>query len=103
MTMQHSTGITTGLEVFTVTADTQSEVVKALSAHAEAVLRHADGFVAAAVHRSLDGSRVVLYTQWRSLADRRACQENAATRALYEQLSSPAPIVSNTYELAASL
>jgi hypothetical protein len=32
-------------------------------------MRHLPGFVSASIHRSLDGTRVANYAQWRSLED----------------------------------
>jgi len=47
-----------------------------LIAQTDPVLIHLPGFVSSSIHRSLDGSEVVAYLQWRSLADHEACVEN---------------------------
>ena len=44
-------------------------------------MRHADGFVSANIHRSLDGRRVVNYAQWTSVAAFRAMQDDPAAAA----------------------
>jgi len=36
----------------------------------------AAGFISASLHRSLDGSRVTIYAQWRSLEDYRAMRDD---------------------------
>ena len=55
-------------------ADQQALV--ALAEAAQPIFARQPGFVAAALHRSGDGTRVVQYLQWRSLADSQACMES---------------------------
>jgi quinol monooxygenase YgiN len=50
-------------------ASRQRELVEVLVRATEAVMRQQPGFVAANIHRSLDGSHVVNYAQWRSIED----------------------------------
>ena len=47
----------------------QRELVELLETATETVMRHQPGFVSANIHRSLDGTHVVNYAQWRSAAD----------------------------------
>ncbi len=35
-------------------------------------------FISASLHRSLDGTKVVMYAQWRSIEDYQAMRENPA-------------------------
>ena len=41
-------------------------------------VRHATGFIASTLHRSLDGTKVTMYAQWRSLEDYEAMRRNPA-------------------------
>lgn len=81
--------VATLINVFTVTRENQQPLVKLLSAATEQVMRHRPGFVSAAIHTSLDGTRVVNYAQWRSredfqamLGDPTAQEHMNATKAL---------------------
>lgn len=65
-----STTITTGgpvvtlVNVFTVLPEHQHELADLLVTATEKVMRHLPGFVAANIHVSTDGVRVVNYAQW---------------------------------------
>ena len=39
-------------------------------------MRHLPGFISASIHRSLDGTKVINYAQWRSQADFAAMTNN---------------------------
>lgn len=60
---------------FTVDADRQQALVDFLI-DLMPIFADQPGFLAAHIHRSLDGSRVVNYLQWRSRADHEACLNN---------------------------
>ena len=53
------------INTFSVTPARQGEVIASLRRFTEEHARHLPGFVATAVHASLDGTRVVNYVQWR--------------------------------------
>src|SRR4051795_11049848 len=57
------------VNVFTVEPDRQQALVAVLVTATDETIRHLPGFVSASIHRSLDGTRVTNYAQWRSLAD----------------------------------
>jgi len=59
----------TVINVFTVAPDRQMRLVDLLTRATESSVRHVPGFVAAALHRSLDGTKVTMYAQWRSPED----------------------------------
>jgi hypothetical protein len=40
------------------------------------LVRHQPGFVSSALHRSLDGTKVAKYAQWRSLEEYEAMRRN---------------------------
>lgn len=57
-------------------------LIQLLEDATESVMRHRQGFISASLHRSLDGTRVANYAQWRTKADfdamlaDPACQEH---------------------------
>jgi quinol monooxygenase YgiN len=57
------------INVFTVAPENQQRLVEVLTAATEGSVRHAAGFVSARLHRSLDGTKVTMYAEWRSAAD----------------------------------
>jgi heme-degrading monooxygenase HmoA len=80
VTVEADSGIATLINVFTVTAERQAAVVESLRAFTEKHARRLPGFIAAAVHRSVDGTQVVNYAQW------------STPDAMNEMLASPAAI-----------
>lgn len=68
--------VVTLINTFTVKPERQDELVKVLDAATEEVMRHLDGFVSANIHKSLDGTHVANYAQWRDEAAFRAMLKN---------------------------
>ena len=61
--------VATVINVFTVAPEDQARLVELLASATQSSVRHVPGFVAAALHRSLDGNKVTMYAQWRSVED----------------------------------
>ena len=76
-----ATDIFTLINTFTVLPEKQNAVVKSLRDFTEQHARFLTGFVAASVHASLDGHRVVNYVQWASKADLAAMMGSAQAQA----------------------
>lgn len=72
--------ITTLINVFTVEAERQRELVDVLVDATEEVIRHMPGFIAANIHASTDGTRVVNYAQWQSAGDLQAMLDSPAAQ-----------------------
>jgi heme-degrading monooxygenase HmoA len=58
--------VVTLINVFTVAPHEQQRLVEVLVDATQSVMRKQPGFVSANIHRSLDGTRVTNYAQWRS-------------------------------------
>ena len=58
--------VVTLINVFTVAPADQQRLVDVLVDATQAVMNKQPGFVSANIHRSLDGTRVTNYAQWRS-------------------------------------
>lgn len=65
-TIATNTTLATLINVFTVHPDRQRQLVDLLTAATDEVMRHQPGFVAANIHASTDGTKVVNYAQWES-------------------------------------
>ncbi len=66
------------INVFTVKPKRQQELIELLTRATEESVRHAHGFVSARLHRSLDGTKVTMYAQWRSSEDYQAMRNDPA-------------------------
>ncbi len=69
VTIAKDNDVVTLINVFTVAPDDQQRLVDVLVDATQAVMRKQPGFVSANIHRSLDGTRVTNYAQWRSRED----------------------------------
>jgi quinol monooxygenase YgiN len=72
--------IATLINVFTVEPDRQQPLVDALSRATDETIRHLPGFISANIHKSLDGTRVTNYAQWRSREDLEAMLNSGAAQ-----------------------
>jgi quinol monooxygenase YgiN len=64
------------INVFTVEPAKQQRLVEILVEATETTMRHLPGFISANIHKSLDGTRVANYAQWRSVEDFQAMLKN---------------------------
>ena len=54
----------------------QRPVVELLARATDTSVRHAPGFILGHLHRSLDGTKVTMYAQWRTIEDYQAMRGN---------------------------
>jgi heme-degrading monooxygenase HmoA len=69
--------VVTLINVFTVAPEDQQRILDLLVEATESVMRGLPGFVSANLHKSLDGTKVANYAQWRSREDFEAMLENS--------------------------
>ena len=98
-TISKSNKLVTLINVFTGTPDHQQEVVDLLTRATETSVRHAPGFISSSLHRSLDGTKVVMYAQWRSIEDYEAMRENPAPLPYLQQAVALARFEPGMYEV----
>jgi quinol monooxygenase YgiN len=79
-TIQKGRDVLTLVNVFTVSRDNQQKLADLLVEATEKTMKRQPGFVSASIHRSLDGTKVVNYAQWRNKADFEAMQKNPEAR-----------------------
>jgi antibiotic biosynthesis monooxygenase (ABM) superfamily enzyme len=86
-----STTISTGapvatlINVFTVRPERQRELADLLITATEEVIQHLPGFIAANIHVSTDGVRVVNYVQWETAEDFQAMLANREAKEHIDQ------------------
>jgi len=72
--------VLTLVNVFTVRPENQQKLVDLLVEATDKTMRKLPGFLSASIHRSLDGTKVVNYAQWRSKTDFDAMRQNPAAQ-----------------------
>jgi len=98
-TISQEKKIITLINVFTVDPSKQQQLVDLLTQATESSVRHIPGFISASLHRSLDGAKVAMYAQWRSVEDYQAMRKNAATLPYMEQALALAKFESGMYNV----
>jgi len=96
-TISKGTQLVTFINVFTVEPTNQTRLVEVLSHVTETIVRHAPGFVSSALHRSLDGGRVTMYAQWRTMEDYESMRRNPAPRPFLNEALSLAKFEPGVY------
>jgi quinol monooxygenase YgiN len=91
--------LVTFINVFTVEPANQERLVALLARVTDTWVRHARGFVSSALHRSLDGTKVTMYAQWRSLEDYEAMRRDPAPLPYLRQAMEIAKFEPGSYEV----
>lgn len=95
-TIEKGRKLMTLVNVFTVSPDKQPELADVLARATHETMQHIPGFISATIHKSVDGTKVINYAQWRSKADFAALKKNSQARRHMEAaaaLASFEPIV----------
>ena len=87
------------INVFTVEPVNQQELVNLLVEATRTSVRHVQGFVSASLHRSLDGTKVAMYAQWRSVEDYQAMRRNPTASPYMEKALTLARFELGMYEV----
>ena len=91
--------VVTLINVFTVDPTNQHRLVELLTRATEVSVRHAPGFVSASLHRSLDGTKVTMYAQWRSVEDYQAMRQDGAPLPFLQEALALATFEPGMYEV----
>jgi quinol monooxygenase YgiN len=78
MTIRANSGVMTLINVFAVDPENQQKLVAVLKEGTETLMSKRDGYVAASIHVSKDGRRVINYSQWKSVKDIEAMRQHPA-------------------------
>jgi quinol monooxygenase YgiN len=89
----------TVINVFTVEPAKQQELVALLAAATENSVRYAAGFISARLHRSLDGTKVTMYAEWRSIQDYEDMRKDPASMPYLQQALAIATFEPAMYEV----
>jgi quinol monooxygenase YgiN len=94
--------LVTLINVFTVDPANQQELLELLARATETSVRHAPGFISASLHRGLDGTKVTMYAQWRSVEDYQVMRENPAPLPYFQRALEIAKFDPGMYEVVKS-
>jgi quinol monooxygenase YgiN len=79
--------LVTHINVFTVSPENQQQLVDLLAEAARTTISKLPGYISNNIHKSLDGTRVTTYAQWRSQADFDAMLQNPEIAPQFQALS----------------
>ena len=91
--------LVTFINVFTVDPGNQQRLVDLLAKVTESSVRHARGFVSSSLHRSLDGRKVTMYAQWRTMEDYERMRNDPAPAPFLQEALTFASFEPGTYEV----
>jgi len=87
------------INVFTVDPINQGKLVDLLTLATEGSVRKIKGFVSASLHRSIDGTKVTMYAQWKSIEDYQNMRKNSAASPFLEKALEIARFDMGMYEV----
>ena len=101
-TISKDAKLVTFINVFTVEPANQQRLVELLGRVTDTSVRHAPGFVSSALHRSLDGTKVTMYAQWRTIEDYEAMRNDPAPLPYLQEALTIARFEPGMYEVVES-
>ena len=88
------------INLFTVEPANQQRLVDLLARATDEFVSRAPGFLSATLHRSLDGSKVTMSAQWRSVADYEAMRRDPGPLPFLQEALTIARFEPGMYEIA---
>ena len=90
------------INVFTVAPEDQQRLIALLTRATDDFVCLAPGFISARLHRSLDGSKVTMVSEWRSAEDYQAMREDPGPQPLFREALTFATFAPGMYEVVRS-
>jgi len=87
------------VNVFTVEPANQQKLVDLLTLATKSSVQNITGFISSSLHRSLDGTKVTMYAQWRSMEDYQNMRNNATASPYLQQALEFAKFEPGMYEV----
>ncbi|MCS3870158.1 quinol monooxygenase YgiN [Chryseobacterium ginsenosidimutans] len=73
------------INVFTVEPENQQKLVDLLILATKNTVRNIEGFISSSLHKSLDGTKVTMYAQWKSIEDYQNMRNNSTASPYLEE------------------
>lgn len=99
ITISKENNIVTLINVFTVQKENQKQLIDLLTQATETSIKKEPGFISASLHRSLDGTKVTMYAQWKSVQEYEAMRKNIGPVPYLEQAMSIAKFEPGMYDV----
>jgi len=87
------------INVFTVEPANRQRLVDLLIRATDGSVNRAPGFIASTLHRSIDGTKVTMYAQWRSAQDYQAMRKDTGSLPFLEEALTIATFEPGIYEI----
>ena len=87
------------INVFTVEPSNQLKLIELLINATESSVKNIDGFISSSLHRSLDGRKVTMYAQWKSLEHYQRMRSNPQASPFLEEALKIATFEPGMYEV----
>ena len=87
------------INIFTVEPVDQQKLVDLLTLATESSVRKVPGFISSSLHRSIDGTKVTMYAQWKSMEDYQNMRNNSSASPYLEEALKIARFDSGMYEV----
>jgi len=87
------------INVFTVEPVNQQKLVELLTLATENSVRKVPGFISSSLHRSIDGTKVTMYAQWKSIEDYQNMRNNSTASPYLEEALKMAKFDPGMYEV----
>ena len=91
--------VVTLINVFTVEPANQQRLVDLLTRATDGSVNCAPGFMSATLHRSIDGTKVTMYAQWRSAEDYQAMRQDPGPLPFLDEALTIAKFEPGMYEI----
>jgi len=99
-TISKENNFLTLINVFHVKPEDQQELVDLLTSATNSSVTKIKGFISSALHRSIDGTKVVMYAQWNSIEDYQAMRNNPVASPYLERAQRIAKFEPGMYSVA---
>jgi heme-degrading monooxygenase HmoA len=90
------------INTFTVAPTDQQRLVDLLIRASDGFVTTAPGFISATLHRGFDGTKVTMYSQWRSAEDYQAMRDDPGPQPLFREALTFAKFEPGMYEIVRS-
>ncbi len=100
ITISEDNGFLTLINIFTVIPDHQQPLIELLTEAIESSMSEAKGFISSSIHKSVDATKVVLYTQWQSREEYNKRVNDCNTSVYLKEVRAIAGFESEMYNVA---
>jgi quinol monooxygenase YgiN len=87
------------INVFTVDPSNQQKLIDLLTLATDGSVKNIAGFISSSLHKSIDGTKVTMYAQWRSMDDYQNMRNNPTASPYLQQALEIATFDPGMYEV----